>query len=96
MSEQLWNFHGIESGSSDILAAVNQTQALLDEGKQSLMALQSIWGGSGSDAYNAVQMKWDSAAADLNSALQSLAQTISEAGSTMAQTEAGVAGTFGA
>lgn len=95
MSEQLWNFAGIEGGSSEIQGAVSTTHGLLDEGKASLGALASVWGGSGSEAYQAVQQRWDSTSAELNSALQNLAQTISEASQTMAQTESGVTGMFG-
>ncbi len=94
MSEQLWNFAGIEGGSSEIQGSVATTAGLLDEGKGSLAALAAIWGGSGSEAYQAVQTRWDSTSLELNNALQNLAQTISEAGSTMAQTEAGVTGMF--
>jgi early secretory antigenic target protein ESAT-6 len=95
MSEQLWNFAGIEGGSSDIQGAVATTHGLLDEGKASLGALASVWGGTGSEAYQGVQQRWDSTSAELNSALQNLAQTISAASETMAQTEAGVTGMFG-
>ena len=70
------------------------TAGLLDEGKGSLAALAAVWGGSGSESYQAVQMRWDSTSAELNSSLQNLATTISEAGATMAQTEAGVTGMF--
>lgn len=94
MSEQLWNFAGIEGGSGEIQGSVATTAGLLDEGKASLASLAAIWGGSGSEAYQAVQTRWDSTSLELNSALQNLAQTISEAGSTMAQTEAGVTGMF--
>ena len=94
MSEQLWNFAGIEGGSSEIQGSVATTAGLLDEGKGSLAALAAIWGGSGSEAYQAVQTRWDSTSLELNNALQNLAQTISEAGSTMAQTEAGLTGMF--
>jgi len=94
MTEQVWNFAGIEAGSSEIHGAVATTAGLLDEGKGSLAALAAVWGGTGSEAYQAVQMRWDNAAAELNAALQNLAQTISEAGATMAQTEAGVTGMF--
>jgi early secretory antigenic target protein ESAT-6 len=94
MTEQVWNFSGIEGGAGEIQGAVGTTAGLLDEGKGSLAALASVWGGSGSEAYQAVQMRWDSTSAELNAALQNLAQTISEAGSTMAQTEAGVTGMF--
>ena len=92
--EQTWNFAGIEGGSGEIQGSVATTAGLLDEGKASLASLAAIWGGSGSEAYQAVQTRWDSTSLELNSALQNLAQTISEAGSTMAQTEAGVTGMF--
>ena len=94
MSEQLWNFAGIEGGSGEIQGSVATTAGLLDEGKGSLAALAAVWGGSGSEAYQNVQMRWDSTSAELNSALQNLAQTIGESGQTMAQTEAGVTGMF--
>jgi 6 kDa early secretory antigenic target len=94
MSEQLWNFAGIEGGSGEIQGSVATTAGLLDEGKGSLAALAAIWGGSGSEAYQAVQTRWDSTSLELNNALQNLSRTISEAGSTMAQTEAGVTGMF--
>lgn len=94
MGEQLWNFAGIEGGASEIQGSVATTAGLLDEGKASLRALAAVWGGSGSEAYQAVQMRWDEASLELNNALQNLASTISEASATMAQTEAGVTGMF--
>ena len=94
MSEQLWNFAGIEGGSSEIQGSVATTAGLLDEGKGSLAALAAVWGGAGSESYQNVQMRWDSTSNELNSALQNLAHTISESGQTMAQTEAGVTGMF--
>jgi early secretory antigenic target protein ESAT-6 len=94
MTEQLWNFAGIEGGASDIQGSVATTAGLLDEGKGSLAALGAVWGGTGSEAYQAVQMRWDSTSAELNSALQNLASTVSESSATMAQTEAGVTGMF--
>lgn len=94
MTEQVWNFAGIEGGAGEVNSAVGTTAGLLDEGKGSLAALASVWGGSGSEAYQAVQMRWDSTSNELNSALQNLAQTINEASATMAQTESGVTGMF--
>ena len=94
MTEQVWNFAGIEGGAGEIQASVATTAGLLDEGKGSLGRLAAVWQGAGSDSYAAVQQRWDSTAAELNSALQNLAQTISEAGQTMGQTEAGVTGMF--
>jgi early secretory antigenic target protein ESAT-6 len=94
MSEQSWNFAGIEGGAGAIQGAVHTTQGLLDEGKSSLSKLSAAWGGSGSEAYHTVQQHWDSASHDLNDALKNLSQRISEASQTMSQTESGVTGMF--
>jgi len=94
MSEQTWNFGGIEGGASDIQGAVSTTHGLLDEGKGSLAKLAAVWGGGGSEAYQAVQQRWDNTSNELNSALQNLAHAISEAGQNMSQTEQGVTGMF--
>jgi 6 kDa early secretory antigenic target len=94
MSEQQWDFAGIEGGAGSIQAAVAATQSLLDEGKSSLAKLAAAWGGSGSEAYQAVQQNWDNTSAELNDSLKSLSQRISEASQAMAQTESGVTGMF--
>jgi len=94
MSEQSWNFAGIESGASSIQGAVQTTQGLLDEGKSSLAKLAEAWGGSGSEAYQQVQRNWDDTSNELNASLQALSQRISEASQAMSQTESGVTGMF--
>lgn len=94
MTTQHWNFAGIEAGAGDILGSFQATQGLLDEGKQSLTKLADAWGGSGSEAYQSVQQRWDTTANELNSSLQNLARTISESGQAMAQTESAVTGMF--
>lgn len=94
MSEQLWDFGQIEAGAGEINGAVGKTAGLLDEGRGALAALAGVWGGSGSDAYQAVQTKWNTASDELNAALMNLASKVSEAGQTMAQTEAGVTANF--
>ena len=92
--QQVWNFGAIEGGAGEVGGAAARVHGLLDEGKASLAALQSVWGGSGSEAYLAVQTRWDNASLELNNALQQLGHTISEAGVTMAQTEAVVTAKF--
>jgi 6 kDa early secretory antigenic target len=94
MSQQVWNFGAIRGGISEVQAAVGTTDGLLDEGKASLGALASVWGGAGSDAYQAVQARWDSTSAELNSALQNLAHTMEEATGSMEGTEQAVTGMF--
>lgn len=95
MSEQKWNFSGIEAGSSAIQGSVGTTQRLLDEGDTSLKNLAAAWGGSGSEAYQALQARWAAASAELLAALRELANRISEAGANMQSTEKGVSGMFG-
>ncbi|AUI39995.1 Esat6/85B fusion protein [macacine betaherpesvirus 3] len=94
MTEQQWNFAGIEAAASAIQGNVTSIHSLLDEGKQPLTKLAAAWGGSGSEAYQGVQQKWDATATELNNALQNLARTISEAGQAMASTEGNVTGMF--
>ena len=92
--QQVWNFGAIEGGAGEVGGAAARVHGLLDEGKASLAALQSVWGGSGSEAYLAVQTRWDDTSLELNTALQQLGHAISEAGMTMAQTEAAVTAKF--
>jgi 6 kDa early secretory antigenic target len=96
MSEQVWNFAAIEACAGEVQGYAGAVHGLLDEGTASLGRLQAAWQGAAQGSYEAVQMKWNNASTELNAALQNLAQTISEAGQTMAHTESGVAGSFSA
>lgn len=95
MSEQKWNFSGIDAGASAIQGSVQTTQGLLDEGKASLTKLADAWGGGGAEAYQAVQRRWDATSSELNTSLRELANRISEAGGNMQSTENQVTGMFG-
>ncbi|QUR66520.1 WXG100 family type VII secretion target [Mycobacterium spongiae] len=94
MSEMHYNFAAIDAGASAIQSEVLTAQGLLDDGKRSLTALQATWGGSGSESYQAVQQRWDSTAAELNAALQSLSKAITESSQAMQGTEQAVTGMF--
>lgn len=94
MSLQTWNFAAIMAGAADIHGSVGTTQSLLEEGEASLGRLTATWTGGAQEAYQALQVRWNSTAAELNSALQNLAQTIDEAAQNMTQTENGVMGMF--
>jgi len=89
-----YEFGAIEAGAGEIHAAVGRTNGLLDEGQGSLARLQGAWVGDGSMSYQAVQQRWDANSAELNLALQQLAQAVSNAGTTMGGTENAVIGTF--
>ncbi|OBI81140.1 WXG100 family type VII secretion target [Mycobacterium sp. E740] len=98
MSEKVYNYAAIDGSSAEITTAVGQTESLLEEGKGSLAALAAVWGGTSSEAYQAVQLRWDTASAELNAALRQLAGTIHEAGGTggtMYQADKLIEGSFG-
>ncbi|MBB2988950.1 early secretory antigenic target protein ESAT-6 [Mycolicibacterium iranicum] len=82
----VYNFAGIESGADDIMGAVGRTEGLLQEGQGSLARLAAVWGGTASDAYQAVQSRWDNSSQELNMALKSLSNAIRQAGGDMFQT----------
>jgi 6 kDa early secretory antigenic target len=92
---QAWNFAGIASGVQSLNASVNTIHQLLEDGQSALSRLSSVWGGSGSESYRAVQQRWDATSKEVNEALQGLSQAIGESGEAMQHTESGVAGMFG-
>jgi early secretory antigenic target protein ESAT-6 len=95
MSEQTWNFAAIEAASSAIQGSVGTTAGFLAEGKESLLNLAAAWGGSGSEAYQAVQARWDATSAELNTSLNNLSIRVTDAKDAMQLTEKGVGNLFG-
>jgi early secretory antigenic target protein ESAT-6 len=95
MSAQVWNFAAIKAAVGELQASAATTAGLLDEGKGSLATLAAAWGGEGSEAYQAVQIRWDEASLELNNALQNLASTCETAGEEMFMTDRTNAGSFG-
>jgi early secretory antigenic target protein ESAT-6 len=95
MSQQKWDFAAIEAASSAIQGSVGTTERLLDEGKASLKNLAAAWGGSGAEAYQAVQARWDDTSVELNKSLSDLNTKIIEAKEYMQQTEGGISAKFG-
>lgn len=93
-NQQVWNFGAIEGSAGEIHGAAKATQTLLDEGERSLALLAEVWGGTGSSAYQAVQMRWDANSKELNAALEDLGLKISEASQNMAATENAVTSLF--
>jgi early secretory antigenic target protein ESAT-6 len=86
MSDALsYNFGGIDGAAGDITRQVSTIQGLLDQGGACVQKLASIWGGAGSESYQATQQRWDSTAAELNAALSDLSNKVGEAGSSMLQ-----------
>jgi early secretory antigenic target protein ESAT-6 len=95
VSEIVYDFARIQALASAIQGSVSTTQGLLDEGNTSLQNLAAAWGGSGSEAYQTVQRRWDATSAELNTSLRELSNRIDEAAAAMLATEKGVGNLFG-
>jgi early secretory antigenic target protein ESAT-6 len=89
-----YDFGGIEGAASAVQSSVQMIQSLLDEGGRCVQKLATIWGGSGSDAYQQTQQRWDSTAAALNAALKDLSDKVGQAGAGMQDTENHIGGMF--
>ena len=83
MSELVYDFARIQALASEIQGSVVRTGGLLDEGNTSLQNLAAAWGGSGAEAYQAVQRRWDATSGELNTSLKELANRIDEAAAAM-------------
>ena len=94
MSELVYDFARIQALASEIQGSVVRTGGLLDEGNTSLQNLAAAWGGSGAEAYQAVQRRWDATSGELNTSLKELANRIDEAAAAMLATEGGVGNLF--
>ena len=95
MSEIVYDFARIQALASAIQGSVVTTAGLLDEGNTSLQNLAAAWGGSGAEAYQAVQRRWDATSGELNTSLKELANRIDEAAARMWDVEKGEVNRFG-
>ena len=74
MTEQLWNFAGIEGGAGEIAGCRRRPpRACSTRARVRSRRWPRCGAARGSEAYQAVQMRWDSTSAELNAALQNLA-----------------------
>jgi early secretory antigenic target protein ESAT-6 len=93
-SAQVWQFGVIETLATEIHGHSVTVNGLLDEGSAGLARLVAAWDGTGSNAYQGLQTKWNNASTELNAALLNLGQTIQEAGTQMFHADQAVGGTF--
>jgi ESAT-6 family protein len=92
---QVWNFPVIEALALEVHGYAGVVNGLLDEGSAGLARLVAAWDGTGSNAYQGLQTKWNNASTELNAALANLGQTIQEAGTQMHSADVGIGNSFG-
>jgi early secretory antigenic target protein ESAT-6 len=72
-------FGGLEAAAGNISTQAGKVQNSLDDLKQFLQPLVSTWTGTASEEYNAHQLKWDQAAADLQQVLAAIGTAVQRA-----------------
>lgn len=92
--QQVWHFGGIAASADGIRKIGVSVSAEQSQIKGNLTTLASIWGGSSSETYQALQMRWDNKSQTVNEALNNLANAIDQAGADMASTEGKVKNRF--
>lgn len=92
--QQVWHFAGIAQSADGIRKAGVGVTAEQGQIKSNLTTLASIWGGSGSEAYQALQLRWDNKSEAVNQALTNLANAIDQAQADMGSTDLKVQGRF--
>jgi 6 kDa early secretory antigenic target len=82
------NFGGMAQGEADFASVYQTLQNTLTTLESQLNSSLSQWAGSAQQAYYAAKAKWDAAAADMATVVNSLSQVIGVANANYTQTEA--------
>ena len=81
------NFAALEQASADIAHAVGRLEAQLSQLEQDARPLVATWSGEARAAYDARQMRWRQAAADLTVMLQEIKIAIDDSAADYLATE---------
>lgn len=76
MSMIKYGFGEIEAAAGDIQSTSGRINSLLEGLKGQIRPMVSTWEGESAVAYEAAQAQWDKAAAELNTILATIAQTV--------------------
>lgn len=71
-----YGFGEIEAAAGDIQSTSGRINALLDAIKSQIQPMVASWEGDSAIAYQEAQNKWDRAAAELNTVLVTISQTV--------------------
>lgn len=92
--QQIWNFPGISASADGIRKVGTMVHAEEGQIKSNLTSLASVWGGSSSEMYQALQQRWNTKSSTVNEALNNLANAIDQASMDMSHTEGKVGARF--
>ncbi len=73
------NFSGLDATSSSIGAKSKTIRGRLDQLDSDLAPMRASWDGFARDAYHTAQLRWNTAADDLNLILQAVGISVNDA-----------------
>lgn len=71
-----YGFGEIEAAAADINSTSQRINGLLNDLKSHIQPMVATWEGESATAYQAAQQQWDTAAAELNTILETIARTV--------------------
>lgn len=80
-----YGFGEIEAAAGDIQSTSGRINSLLDNLKSHIQPMVTTWEGSSATAYMQAQQKWDRAAAELNTVLATIANTVRQGNDHMSE-----------
>ncbi|MEJ6012735.1 WXG100 family type VII secretion target [Corynebacterium sp. H127] len=90
-----YQFGEIESAAADINSTSGRINSLLDGLKQQLQPMVATWEGESAAAYNEAQAKWDRSAAELNTILATISNTVRDGNDRMSEINRMAAASWG-
>lgn len=91
-----YEFGAIQGAATDINSTSGRINSLLEGLKSQLQPMVATWEGSSAEAYNEAQLKWDRAAAELNTILATISQTVERGSERMSDVNRMAANSWGA
>ncbi|MFZ2598729.1 WXG100 family type VII secretion target [Corynebacterium casei] len=95
MSEIKYQFGAISNAAADINSTSSRINGLLDDLKGVIAPMAATWEGESAAAYNVAQAKWDKAAAELNTVLATISNTVSQSNDRMSDVNRRAAASWG-
>jgi early secretory antigenic target protein ESAT-6 len=91
----LVTFGAVDNAAADTDTVANQIDQQLDDLKAYLAPLVATWEGQASSEYQALQARWDTSAADLNTVLRDIAGALRTAHANYTSAESANASIWG-
>lgn len=89
-----YSFGAIQEAAADIRSTSARINTVLEDLKRQLEPMVATWEGDSAEAYQEAQQKWDTAAAELNTILDTIGNTVNEGNDRMSDVNRRAASTW--